>query len=120
MRRWCGADPALHNCAAERCSRQRRTELYTEPADATVSEPELSVFTLCECEISNSLMLRDERFIISRAIVAITNLPRVRPRKLPRLASLSLGAALSISHRSPFGDSPHKGDTMYKSLMETD
>lgn len=65
-------------------------------------------------------MLRDERFVIVPTIVAITNLPRVRPRKLPKLASLSLGAALSISHRSALRGFADKGDAMYKSLMETD
>jgi hypothetical protein len=64
--------------------------------------------------------LRDERFVIVRTIVAITDLPRVCPRKLPKLASLSLGEALSLSHRSACRDSPDKGDTMYKSLVETD
>lgn len=50
-------------------------------------------------------MLRDERFIIAGTIVAITDLPRVRLRKLPKLASLSLGEALSLSHRSAYRDS---------------
>jgi hypothetical protein len=54
-------------------------------------------------------MLQDGRFVVARAIVAITDLPQVCPRKLPKLASLSLGEALSLSHRSGRRVSPDKG-----------
>ena len=66
-------------------------------------------FTSCEREFSNSLILQDARFVVARAIVAITDLPRVCPRKLPKLASLSLGEALSLSHRSARRVLPDKG-----------
>lgn len=54
-------------------------------------------------------MWRDARFAIARTIVAITDLSRVRPRKLPMLASLSLGEAFCLPHRSAHRVSPDRG-----------
>ena len=57
---------------------------YPLKAQATFQNVDPALSTLCECDIYNSLMLRDECFLIARTIVAITDLPRVRPRKLPK------------------------------------
>ena len=58
--------------------------------------------------------------MLARPNVAITDSPRVRPRKLPKPASLSLGEALSFSHRSACRDSSDTGVTMYSSIAGAD
>lgn len=94
---------------AWRCHDAVNAQLSTERIGRTFRNADQALATLCECEISNSLMLHDERFVIAHPIMAITDLPRVRPRKLTKLASLSLREALSLSHRNAYRDSPDKG-----------
>ena len=47
--------------------------------------------------------------LLLRTIGAITDLSRVRPRKLPKLASLRLGEAVCLLHRGALRVSPDKG-----------
>jgi hypothetical protein len=54
---------------------------------------------------------------LSRAIVADTDPPRVRPRKSTKQASLRPVDALSLRHHAARRDT---GDTMYRSLLEAD
>jgi hypothetical protein len=54
-------------------------------------------------------MLRDARLAITRTIVAITDLSRVRPRKLLMLASLSPDEAFCLPHRNARRVSPDRG-----------
>ena len=51
----------------------------------------------------------NERRVLARPIVTITNSPRDRPRKLTKLASLSRGEALPFPHGSGCRDSSDTG-----------